>query len=140
MVRLFMWLPLILVAVAVPAVAQTIAAHEPIEIGTTPQLLLDGYIVDNTWALRHKVQPLRRPTCRYCWLPWLSPKGAMPISRRRREVCACAAWKTPSTASWSRPSNPAGCSFNPLKKHSGSKCPGQGTDHGKLKSCPYLLR
>ena len=35
---------------AAPAPAQTAVPAEPVEIGPTPQLLLDNYIVDNTWA------------------------------------------------------------------------------------------
>jgi len=31
-----------------------------VKIGTSPQLLLDGYIVDNTWAIRHKAQHVER--------------------------------------------------------------------------------
>src|SRR5688572_23156573 len=33
---------------------------EPIEIGTTPQLFVDNFIVDNTWAMRQKVQHIDR--------------------------------------------------------------------------------
>jgi hypothetical protein len=33
---------------------------EPLEIGATPQLLLDGHVVDNTWALRYKSQHVDR--------------------------------------------------------------------------------
>lgn len=41
------------------AAGQTIPA-EPVEIGHTPQLLLDGYIVDNTFAVRYKTQHIDR--------------------------------------------------------------------------------
>jgi hypothetical protein len=40
--------------------AQTAIPDEPVEIGTTPQLLLDHYIVDNTWTLRYKTQHIDR--------------------------------------------------------------------------------
>lgn len=56
-------IPLILLVslhLVVPAPAQTAIPEEPVEIGTTPQLLLDNYIVDNTWAIRHKVQHVER--------------------------------------------------------------------------------
>ena len=45
---------------AVAAVAQTAIPHEPVAIGTTPQLLLDNYIVDNTWTLRYKREHIDR--------------------------------------------------------------------------------
>ena len=44
----------------VPVTAQTVIPEEPVAIGTTPQLLLDSYIVDNTWALRYKSQHIDR--------------------------------------------------------------------------------
>ncbi|MCS6852640.1 MAG: hypothetical protein NZ700_15905 [Gemmataceae bacterium] len=42
------------------AVGQTSIPPEPVEIGTTPQLVLDSYIVDNTWAVRYKTQHVNR--------------------------------------------------------------------------------
>jgi hypothetical protein len=33
---------------------------EPVEIGTGPQFLLDGWLVDNYWALRYKREAVRR--------------------------------------------------------------------------------
>jgi hypothetical protein len=42
------------------AAAQTAIPDEPVEIGTTPQLLLDNYIVDNTWTMRYKTQHIER--------------------------------------------------------------------------------
>ncbi len=51
---------LVLVQLAAWAFAQTAVPDEPVEIGTTPQLLLDNYVVDNTWALRHKTQHVER--------------------------------------------------------------------------------
>src|SRR5262245_46850492 len=52
--------PFLLLLTAVPAAAQTAIPTEPVEIGTTPQLLLDNYIVDNTWTVRYKVQHIER--------------------------------------------------------------------------------
>ena len=40
--------------------AQTSIPREPVEIGATPQLLLDNYIVDNTWTMRYKTQHIDR--------------------------------------------------------------------------------
>lgn len=34
--------------------------NEPIEIGTTPQFVMDGYIVDNYWSLKYKRQAIHR--------------------------------------------------------------------------------
>ena len=55
--------PLTLLAflpLAALAMAQTAIPAEPVEIGTTPQLFLDHYIVDNTWALRYRTQHVER--------------------------------------------------------------------------------
>ncbi len=60
MIRSLAWLPAIVWGLAVSVAAQTTLPDEPVEIGNTPQLLLDGYIVDNTWALRHKRQHVER--------------------------------------------------------------------------------
>lgn len=40
--------------------AQSALPSEPVEIGTTPQLFLDQYIVDNTWTVRYKTQHIDR--------------------------------------------------------------------------------
>lgn len=45
---------------AASAGAQTAVPAEPVEIGTTPQLFLDNYIVDNTWAMRYRTQHVER--------------------------------------------------------------------------------
>src|SRR5688500_2617261 len=52
---------MVLLACSTPAVpAQVAIPTEPVEIGSTPQLLLDSYIVDNTWTLRYKTQHIER--------------------------------------------------------------------------------
>lgn len=40
--------------------ARMLQANEPIKIGTTPQLVLDQHIVDNTWTLKYKTQHVNR--------------------------------------------------------------------------------
>src|SRR5262245_47662682 len=40
--------------------AQTPIPDEPVAIGTTPQLVLDSYIVDNTWAMKYRNQHVER--------------------------------------------------------------------------------
>jgi hypothetical protein len=40
--------------------ADTSLPSEPIEIGAIPQLVVDNYIVDNTWAMRYKTQHVDR--------------------------------------------------------------------------------
>ena len=42
-----------------PSSAATIP-NEPIAIGTEPQFLHDGHIVDNVWAIRYKRQAVQR--------------------------------------------------------------------------------
>jgi hypothetical protein len=49
--------PLLLVE---SALGQTAIPPEPMDIGTTPQLLLDNYIVDNTWTVRYRNQHIER--------------------------------------------------------------------------------
>lgn len=42
------------------AATEHAGAVEPIEIGATPQLVLDDYIVDNTWTMRYKAEHIDR--------------------------------------------------------------------------------
>jgi hypothetical protein len=54
---------LLLVHVAFSPVAASAAASipaEPVAIGTVPQLFVDNYIVDNTWALKYRMQHVDR--------------------------------------------------------------------------------
>ncbi len=43
-----------------PVLAVGPLPHEPIEIGTTPQFVMDGYVVDNYWSLKYKRQAIHR--------------------------------------------------------------------------------
>ena len=52
-----LWLHLLF---AHSAAGQTTLPEEPVQIGATPQLVLDGYIVDNIWAVRYKSQHVDR--------------------------------------------------------------------------------
>lgn len=52
--------PIVAILLASFAAAQSVIPTEPIEIGNTPQLVLDNYIVDNTWTMRYKAEHVDR--------------------------------------------------------------------------------
>lgn len=60
MIRIAVVVAVILVIACPPLSAQTSIPAEPVEIGATPQLFLDNFIVDNTWTLRYKQQHINR--------------------------------------------------------------------------------
>jgi hypothetical protein len=43
-----------------PIVAQALVPPEPIDIGHEPQFILDQYVVDTTWGLKPKGEPVKR--------------------------------------------------------------------------------
>lgn len=65
-----------------PAAAQVgLLPEEPVEIGTTPQFLLDGYIVDNHFALKYKREAVVRrfhPPAKFAGNPVIAGEGGYP--------------------------------------------------------------